>query len=56
MDKCHLFVYNSWLYILFYYTFHHEGLHYDYIEFVVIWSHFTLGLIILLLLECTISL
>jgi len=36
MDKHHPFIYNSWLYLLIYYTFHHEGLHYDYIELVII--------------------
>jgi len=35
MDKHHPFRYNSWLYLLFYYTFHHEGLNYDYIELVI---------------------
>jgi len=36
MDKHHLFIYNSWLYLSFYYTFHQEGLHYDYIESISI--------------------
>jgi len=35
MDKHHPFRYNSWLYLLFCYTFHHEGLNYDYIELVI---------------------
>jgi len=44
------------IFIYFYYTFHHEGLHYDYIELVIILkliSH--KGLIILLLLEYTLG-
>ena len=34
-NKCHLFVYNLWLYLLFYYTLHHEDLYYDYIKLVI---------------------
>jgi len=33
MDKHYPFLHNSWLYLLFYYTFHHEGLYYDYIKY-----------------------
>jgi len=36
MDKYHPFVYNLLLYLLFYYTFHHKGLHYDYIKLDII--------------------
>jgi len=36
MDKHHPFIYNSWLYLLFYYTLHHESLHYYYVELVII--------------------
>ncbi|KAL6613466.1 hypothetical protein U3516DRAFT_750479 [Neocallimastix sp. 'constans'] len=32
-NKRHLFVYSSWLYLLFYYTFHYEDMYCDYIKF-----------------------
>jgi len=34
-NKRHLFVYSSWLYLLFYYTFHYEDMYCDYIKLVI---------------------